>query len=100
MKLARIIIASSLVLLLAPFGLDCDGQISRNVSNSYGRIGRVDGLPTMPARVKSVNAQILGVDGELIGLDHWQYFDLRERSLAQVVGVKWAQPNQTVHTVF
>ena len=89
-----------LVLLLGAFVLDGDDGAGREMGDTDGGVGSVDALTAVAAGVVDVNAEVLVVqlDG-VVGGDDGEDFHEGEGSLAEVVGVKGREADQTVDAV-
>ena len=85
---------------MGTFVLDGDDGVGREVGDTDGGVGGVDGLAAMTARMIDVNTEVFVVDFYFgVVRQNGEDFDESEGSLAEIVGVKGRQPNETVNAM-
>ena len=88
------------VLNLAAFVLNRNDDTSRQMGNAHCRVGRINALSAFATTAVDVDPEVFVLKLHLLGLsDFWYHLHQSEACLAQMISIKWAQPDQAVHAM-
>ena len=88
------------VLNLAAFILNRNDDASWQMGNAHRRVGRINALSALATTAVDVDPEVFVLKLHLLGLsDLWYHLHQSKARLAQMVGIKRAEPHQAVHAM-